>query len=50
MINYFLSFKYLLFEKTIINKTLLLEKIFQKLFSFKNFIFYYIILLNFIEK
>lgn len=26
MINYFLSFKYLLFEQTIINKTLLLEK------------------------
>lgn len=50
MINYFLSFKYLLFEQTIINKTLLIvKKIFQKLVSFKNFIVYYIILLNFIE-
>lgn len=32
MINYFLSFKYLLFEKTIINKTLLLEKNISKAF------------------
>ena len=50
MINYFLSFKYLLFEKQLLIKHYYWKKIFQKLFSFKNFIFYYIILLNFIEK